>query len=375
MKRTLWTMLLITALGAWAAALPQTGKWQKDTPKAAQGSDKEVDITNGPVVEGTSESTATIAWSTNVNSSTRVMYGTDRNRLDKVAEMPWGGITHRVTIKGLQPGTTYYFQVASTEGQGSGTGANSAIRAFTTKGQANASAGMQSQTAAAASSAQGQTVNATLQPQGTASDNIKLEAGPIPQDVTDKAAKIWWATDKPAETIVKYGTDVSNLQDAPQKAWGLKDHEVEITNLSPDTTYYFRVLNAKGEVRGSGQFKTEPADYAQAGKVRITNGPVIERLDQNSATIAWSTNVRSSSIVRYGTDANNLTQTAEAAWGQGGLNNAHRVRLTNLQPNTIYYFRVESTQAQGTGTQAKADTGQFATRAPGQAAFNNPQPH
>ncbi len=345
MKRFLFIPLLIVVLAAWAAALPQAS----------------VSITNGPIVEGTTDTTAVIAWTTNVNASTRVMYGADSSHLDKIAEMPWGGITHRVTIKGLQPGTTYYFQVASTQAQGSGTGINSRIETFTTKGQANAS------------SAQPQ--GAASQAQGTASDNIKLAAGPIPQDVSDKSAKIWWATDKPAETIVRFGTDISNLQDAPQKPWGLKDHVVALSNLSPDTTYYFRVLNARGEVRASGQFKTESPNSAQAGKVRITNGPVIEHIDQNSAIIAWSTNMRSSSIVHYGTDPNNLTQTAEASWGQGGLNNAHRVHVSNLQPNTTYYFRVESTQAQGTGTQAKADTGQFSTSAPGQAAFNNPQPH
>jgi len=353
MKRSLMTLLFITAVAAWIAATPPSAYAQANAR-----------ITNGPVVEGTTDTTAVIAWTTNVNSGTSVKYGTQRYKLDQTAEMPWGGITHRVHLKGLQPGTTYYFMVASGKAQGTGTGVNSGIQTFTTQGAANASAGASTQNTAA-----------TQASQGTASDNIQLEAGPIPQNVTDKSAQIWWATDKPAETIVSYGTDMNNLQTAPQKPWGLKDHVVELSGLSPDTTYYFRVMNAKGEVRASGQFKTESANYAQASQVRITNGPVIERLDQNSATIAWSTNTRSSSIVRYGTDPNNLTQTAEAAWGQGGMNNAHRVHLNNLQPNTTYYFRVESTQAQGTGTQAKADTGQFSTPAPGEAAFANPQPH
>ncbi len=343
------------------ASSQSTTQSQRANQSGAQAAGGDIDITNGPVIENVSDTGAQIAWSTNVNSSTKVLYGTDPNHLDKVAEMPWGGLTHRVQLRALQPGTTYYYQVYSTEAQGSGQGAIGRVESFTTQGQANASMPQQQQTYSAS--------------QGTASDNIKLEAGPVAQDVTDKSARIWWVTDKPAETIVKYGSDVNNLQTAPEKAWGLQDHSVEIGNLQPDTTYYFRVENAKGEVRASGQFKTEAANYAQAGKVRITNGPVIEHIDQNSAIIAWSTNMRSSSIVRYGTDPNNLTQTAEAAWGQGGLNNAHRVHLNNLQPTTTYYFRIESTQAQGTGTQAKADTGQFTTTAPGQAAFNNTQPH
>ena len=89
-------------------------------------------ITHGPVLEGTHANTATIAWTTNVNSGTRVEYGLDPQHLDHRAEMPWGGITHRVTVKGLQPGTTYYWRAVSTKGQGSGEDAVSDVQTFTT---------------------------------------------------------------------------------------------------------------------------------------------------------------------------------------------------------------------------------------------------
>src|SRR5690242_2130033 len=64
-----------------------------------------VRITHGPVVENVSDTTATIAWSTNVNSGTTLRYGTSPNHLDQGAGMPWGGFTHRVYLKDLQPGT------------------------------------------------------------------------------------------------------------------------------------------------------------------------------------------------------------------------------------------------------------------------------
>src|SRR5581483_9402772 len=54
----------------------------------------------------------------------------------------------------------------------------------------------------------------------------------------------------------------------------------------------------------------------------ITHGPVIEQVTSNQAVIAWSTNVASSAVVHYGTDPNNLSQTAEQAWG--GQQNANR---------------------------------------------------
>ncbi len=92
-----------------------------------------VQITNGPVVEIVTDTTAQIAWSTNVNAGTTLRYGTDPSHLDQSAGMPWGGLTHRVTIKNLQPNTTYYFKAESAQGQGTGTLAETGQSSFQTK--------------------------------------------------------------------------------------------------------------------------------------------------------------------------------------------------------------------------------------------------
>src|SRR5215469_7086415 len=96
-----------------------------------------VQITKGPRVENVTTDTVVIAWSTNVNASTLVRYGTDQQKMTSTAEEPWGGLTHRVTIRNLQPGTTYYFQAESNQGQGTGTRAVSDILTFSTRGEAN----------------------------------------------------------------------------------------------------------------------------------------------------------------------------------------------------------------------------------------------
>jgi hypothetical protein len=92
-----------------------------------------VQITNGPVVENVSDTTAEIAWSTNVNAGTTLHYGTDAGHLDLTAGMPWGGLTHRVTLKDLKPNTTYYFLAESSQGQGTGTQAQTEQSSFQTK--------------------------------------------------------------------------------------------------------------------------------------------------------------------------------------------------------------------------------------------------
>ena len=92
-----------------------------------------VQITQGPVVENVTDTTAEIAWSTNVNSGTALRYGADPSHLDQTAGMPWGGLTHRVTIQNLKPNTTYYFKAESGQGQGTGTLASTAQMSFQTK--------------------------------------------------------------------------------------------------------------------------------------------------------------------------------------------------------------------------------------------------
>ena len=102
-------------------------------PMSPMGATNAVQITNGPVVENVTDTTAEIAWSTNVNSGTALRYGTDPTNLDQTAGMPWGGFTHRVSIKNLKPNTTYYFRAESGQGQGTGTQAQTAQASFQTK--------------------------------------------------------------------------------------------------------------------------------------------------------------------------------------------------------------------------------------------------
>jgi phosphodiesterase/alkaline phosphatase D-like protein len=85
------------------------------------------------VVENVTDTTAEIAWSTNVNAGTTLRYGTDAGHLDQTAGMPWGGLTHRVSLKNLSPNTTYYFRAESAQGQGTGTQAQTQQASFQTK--------------------------------------------------------------------------------------------------------------------------------------------------------------------------------------------------------------------------------------------------
>ena len=142
--------VLCLGLAISSGALLQTAGQQPVAPSPAQDSkqppkvqqlpvtpigapNQAVQITSGPIVESITDTTAEIAWSTNVNAGTALHYGTDATHLDQTAGMPWGGLTHRVFMKGLKPNTTYYFKAESGQGQGTGTQAETAQASFQTK--------------------------------------------------------------------------------------------------------------------------------------------------------------------------------------------------------------------------------------------------
>lgn len=98
---------------------------------------------------------------------------------------------------------------------------------------------------------------------------------------------------------------------------------------------------------------------------KITNGPVVKETTKNSAEIEWSTDAPGSSVVKYGTSPNALTQTAEKPWGgtkeaNGDYN--HTVWVKNLKPSTTYYYKVKTGQGKGTGTEADSKPEEFRTK-------------
>ena len=191
---------------------------------------------------------------------------------------------------------------------------------------------------------------------------------------TDTGATIHWITSGTAATIVHYGTDPNNLNLKSFQPGGERDHNVTLSNLSPNTTYYFAILRDDMSERTKSQFQTKASGAAAAttapvsGNVAIVAGPKLDVVSDRSAIVEWSTAVRSSSLVHFGTDKNNLSQTAEAPWGA----TTHRVGINSLTPNTTYFLQVESSQAQGTGTGTKSGKIQFTTLAPGSSAKVNP---
>jgi len=97
---------------------------------------------------------------------------------------------------------------------------------------------------------------------------VDITQGPVLESVSDHSAVIAWSTNKDGSTVVNYGADPRNLDQVAEAPWGANGctHRVELRNLRPNTTYYFRVETgqtrggngAAVETQGVISFRTQP---------------------------------------------------------------------------------------------------------------------
>ncbi|WP_299003831.1 DNRLRE domain-containing protein [uncultured Shewanella sp.] len=68
----------------------------------------------------------------------------------------------------------------------------------------------------------------------------------------------------------------------------------------------------------------------------VTRGPYLQMANQDSITVRWRTDVSTSSVVRFGTDVQQLDQSVVIS----GSRTEHEVRLTGLSTNSVFYYSV-----------------------------------
>ena len=74
--------------------------------------------------------------------------------------------------------------------------------------------------------------------------------GPYLQSGTSTSAIVKWRTTDSTDTKLWYGTDVHNLNFTEVSTDSLIDHEVTISGLTPNTTYYYAIGDSGGQMEG-----------------------------------------------------------------------------------------------------------------------------
>jgi len=160
----------------------------------------------------------------------------------------------------------------------------------------------------------------------------------------DITTTITWTTDEPSDSIVNYGT-TTELGDTTSDSSLVTNHQIILTELFPDTTYLYEVQST--DQYGHTIIDDNNGNYYTFTTEQDTTPPVITNVQSsgithNSATITWDTDEQSNSRVNYGT-----TIALGDTKSNSAMVTSHSIILTNLLPETTYFYEVQSTDSEG----------------------------
>ncbi len=160
-------------------------------------------------------------------------------------------------------------------------------------------------------------------------------------NIAATSATVTWTTDQPANSKVEYGLDTNYGSSTTLDPTLATDHSVNLTGLTSQTTYYYKVDSVDGfsnaDSSGNHTFTTLDITPPVISAVSATS------ITDSGATITWTTDEPASSQVEYGLDTNySLSTTLDPA-----LVTSHSVNLTGLSSFKTYHYKVESSDAAG----------------------------
>ena len=174
--------------------------------------------------------------------------------------------------------------------------------------------------------------------------------------LTTSSAAVSWTTDEVANSQVEYGLTAAYGSLTVLDASLVLSHDVPLAGLTIGTLYHFRVLSSDAAgnpaVSADGTFTTSADSTAP-----VISAVAVGSLTISSAAVSWTTDEAANSQVEYGLTAAYGSLTVLDA----GLVLSHDVPLAGLTTNTLYHFRVLSSDA--AGNPALSADGTFTTSA------------
>jgi len=233
----------------------------------------------------------------------------------------WDSVSLSFTcnLSGLSPNTSYYVRAYATNDMGAGYG-NS--ESFTTLGDEPSSNTLDASDIQAHSA----TLNGTVNP-GLLSTTVDFEYG----------------------TTINYGNTITSTL-SPVTGDSSVNITAELTELSPGTTYHFRI---KAE-NSLGIIYSNDMTFTTAGQIPDAMTESVSSLKINTVTLNGSVNPNYLSTIiafEWGTSTsygNTLTAILSPVTGSTSVNVSSD--LSGLTPGTTYHFRINATNELGTTT-------------------------
>ncbi|MFV1871862.1 MAG: fibronectin type III domain-containing protein [Oleiphilus sp.] len=167
---------------------------------------------------------------------------------------------------------------------------------------------------------------------------------PMVIDISATHATVIWTTDEASTSGVSYNDGVQ-YHVVSEDSY-VKQHSMPLADLTPETTYTLTVSST--DRHGNGPTTSQPISFTTLAlpdtKAPIIVGsPLIHNITHQSVLIKWETSEPASTRLVIGRSADALDQTET----KNGLRDKHTLPVTGLEPDTIYYFQVQTSDAEG----------------------------
>mgnify|MGYP002401972929 CR=1 FL=1 len=248
---------------------------------------------------------ATIKWVTDRPSTSFVYYGTNPSDLQQSKGSLSLTAEHSVTITGLEPTKTYYYRIQSFDNERS----YNLSDAFSQ-------------------------INYLKTTEAARIYNVASESTTLSSTVLS------WQTSVPTKSRIEYGTSLSYGLSETIDESASATHTYKLSNLESGTTYHYRIVSTTdtGAVVRSDDYTVRTIDRPTVSNVRFSP---IEDEATTGVKISWTTNVPTSSTVRYaGSGVSNEETTSQ-------LTKEHEITLRDLASSTEYSFRVQGRDQYG----------------------------
>lgn len=105
---------------------------------------------------------------------------------------------------------------------------------------------------------QSESGSAAAQNSAASTQDQQITNGPVAEYVSDSNCTIGWSARTSGTMTLRYGTDPAKLTKTAEAAESKegRNYHVRLDGLTPNTRYYFRVLNAGEPIGGIGTFQT-----------------------------------------------------------------------------------------------------------------------
>ena len=158
---------------------------------------------------------------------------------------------------------------------------------------------------------------------------------------------IVWSTDELAVSTLVYGPTTSYGSSATLPATALLVHAAILLNLSPATTYHYCIhaTDLFGNVSNScnHSFTTAASDTVIDANPPTISDVSIASLTSSTATVNWTTEEVANGEVEYGTTPSYGSTTPL----DSALSMNHSTVLSGLTPDTLYHYRITSSDQVG----------------------------